>query len=60
MHRPDAAKSGPHEGCSFPNASPLLLELWREQHPLGHEQIALNFLVLQPVLHPVPLFSEDM
>jgi hypothetical protein len=23
---------------------PLLLELWREQHPRGHEQTALNFL----------------
>jgi hypothetical protein len=22
---------------------PLLLELWREQHPLGHEQTALDF-----------------
>jgi hypothetical protein len=22
---------------------PLLLELWREQHPLGHEQAALDF-----------------
>jgi 5-methylcytosine-specific restriction endonuclease McrA len=24
---------------------PLLLELWREQHPLGHEQTALDFNV---------------
>ena len=24
---------------------PLLLELWREQHPKGHEQTALNFAV---------------
>jgi len=23
--------------------SPLLLELWREQHPHGHVQTALNF-----------------
>ncbi len=23
--------------------SPLLLELWREQHPQGHEQVALDF-----------------
>jgi hypothetical protein len=22
---------------------PLLLELWREQHPEGHEQTALDF-----------------
>jgi hypothetical protein len=25
---------------------PLLLELWREQHPEGHEQTLLNFAQL--------------
>ena len=28
---------------------PLLLELWREQHPLGHEQTALEFKANFPV-----------
>ena len=27
----------------FSQMPPLLLELWREQHPLGHEQTALDF-----------------
>src|SRR5580693_6276297 len=27
---------------------PLLLELWREQHPLGHEQTALDFNTNSP------------
>jgi hypothetical protein len=35
---------------------PLLLELWREQHPLGHEQIALDFNF--PAVKRVPLFRE--
>ena len=46
---------------------PLLLELWREQHPLGYEQTALDFKASFPadsekLLHrnpyvPVPLFA---
>ena len=27
---------------------PLLLELWREQHPKGHKQITLNFKPREP------------
>jgi len=34
--------------------APLLLELWREQHPHGHEQPALNFGD-QPSPAPVPV-----
>jgi hypothetical protein len=37
---------------------PLLLELWREQHPLGHEQTALDFKADFPADKGVPLFSE--
>jgi hypothetical protein len=35
---------------------PLLLELWREQHPLGHEQTALDFKTNYPVAKSAPLF----
>jgi 5-methylcytosine-specific restriction endonuclease McrA len=28
--------------------SPVLLKLWREQHPNGHEQTCLNFIAEQP------------
>jgi hypothetical protein len=38
--------------------SPLLLELWREQHPLGHEQTALNFKANFPAAKSAPLFRE--
>ncbi len=38
---------------------PLLRELWREQHPTGHEQTMLNFLVRQPAEQPTPLFIEE-
>jgi hypothetical protein len=37
---------------------PLLLELWREQHPNGHEQIALNFKTQAALPQPMPLFYE--
>jgi hypothetical protein len=37
---------------------PLLLELWREQHPLGHEQTALDFKSNFPAAKSVPLFRE--
>jgi len=38
---------------------PLLLELWREQHPLGHEQTALDFKANFPVAMSAPLFREN-
>jgi hypothetical protein len=37
---------------------PLLLELWREQHPLGHEQTALDFEVNFTAVESVPLFRQ--
>jgi hypothetical protein len=32
--------------------------LWREQHPLGHEQTALAFKSNFPAAKSVPLFRE--
>ena len=37
---------------------PLLLQLWREQHPDGHEQTLLDFNTAEPAPTPVPLFAE--
>ena len=37
---------------------PLLLELWREQHPLGHEQTALDFKANIPAAKSATLFGE--
>jgi hypothetical protein len=39
---------------------PLLRELWREQHPLGHEQTALDFKANFPVAKSAPLFRETV
>ena len=38
---------------------PLLLELWREQHPNGQEQTLLNFRARKPVAAAVPLAFKD-
>jgi 5-methylcytosine-specific restriction endonuclease McrA len=38
---------------------PLLLELWREQHPEGHEQTTLNFRASGPAAEAVPLFTAE-
>lgn len=38
---------------------PLLLMLWREQHPYGHEQRVLNFRPLLPSSMPVSLFAPE-
>jgi hypothetical protein len=37
----------------------LLLELWREQHPQGHEQTILDFKSEKPAASPVPLLAQD-
>ena len=37
---------------------PLLLELWREQHPKGHEQVQLDFTPKEPMAIPVRLFRD--
>jgi hypothetical protein len=38
----------------------LLLELWREQHPLGHEQTTLVFKTEFPAAHTTPLFLDRL
>ena len=38
---------------------PLLLALWREQHPKAHEQVQLNFTSKKPAAKLVPLFKEE-
>jgi 5-methylcytosine-specific restriction endonuclease McrA len=38
---------------------PLLLELWREQHPKGHEQKQLDFSLKKPTAKLVPLFKDE-
>ncbi len=37
----------------------LLLELWREQHPNGHEQTVISFETTGAVPVPVPLFTNS-
>lgn len=37
---------------------PLLLTLWREQHPRGHEQTSLDFARRGPAAVAVSLFGE--
>jgi hypothetical protein len=37
----------------------LLLELWREQHPQGHEQTALNFGMQGPAARKIALFEDE-
>jgi hypothetical protein len=37
----------------------LLLKLWREQHPKGHEQTQLDFVAKGPAARKVPLFAEN-
>ncbi|WP_257031195.1 hypothetical protein [Tunturiibacter empetritectus] len=39
---------------------PLLLKLWREQHPKGHEQTNLDFKAQRPIATPVPLFEGTL
>lgn len=36
---------------------PLLLQLWREQHPRGHEQKMLDFNAQEPAAEPMALFD---
>jgi hypothetical protein len=38
----------------------LLLELWREQHPLGHEQTTLDFKAKYPAANTAPLFLDRL
>jgi hypothetical protein len=38
---------------------PLLLELWREQHPNGLEQVMIDFAGKGGPALPIPLFPEE-
>ena len=38
----------------------LLLQLWREQHPKGHEQTTLDFKIQGPAAKRVPLFDTKV
>ena len=38
---------------------PLILELWREQHPEGHEQVQLDFTSKKPAAKLIPLFGDE-
>ncbi len=48
-----------HTKAVLSQMPPLLLELWREQHPKGHEQTALNSALKMPAATRVPLFAEE-
>ena len=39
---------------------PLLRTLWREQHPYGHEQTAIDFLENRPPVEAIPLFKREL
>jgi hypothetical protein len=39
---------------------PLLLVLWREQHPEGHEQVMIDFTTKGKPALPVPLFPTEV
>ena len=45
--------------CVLSEMPPLLLLLWREQHPDGHEQVMIDFTVLEKPAEPVALFPEE-
>lgn len=48
-----------HRAKAILSAMPLLrLELWREQHLLGHEQVQFAFTLRKPTAKLVPLFSD--
>jgi len=38
---------------------PLLLKLWREQHPEGYEQVQLDFRMRQTAARSVRLFEDE-
>ena len=45
--------------CVLSEMPPLLLLLWREQHPDGHEQVMIDFTVREIPAEPVALFPEE-
>jgi hypothetical protein len=46
--------------CVVSEIPPLLLTLWREQHPEGHEQVMIDFTVREMPAETLPLFEENM
>ena len=46
--------------CALEQLPPLLLVLWREQHPEGHEQTYIDFNVRKPPAQSVPLNFEPV
>ena len=48
-----------HTKAVLSEMPPLLLELWREQHPYGHEQTMLDFRGQQLPAVLVPLFVTE-
>ncbi len=38
---------------------PLLVQLWREQHPQAHEQLQLDFTIPFVAPVPMPLFKKE-
>jgi len=45
--------------CVLSEMPPLLLQLWREQHPAGHEQVMIDFSIWEKPAEPVALFPEE-
>jgi hypothetical protein len=45
--------------CVLSEMPPLLLQLWREQHPDGQEQVMIDFTVRELPAEPVALFPEE-
>jgi hypothetical protein len=50
---------GWHSKCVLSEMSPLLLQVWRKQHPDGHEQVLIDFTVGELPAKPVALFPEE-
>ena len=48
-----------HTRAVLSEMPPLLLQLWREQHPKGHEQTTLNFRPLPPAAVSASLFTPE-
>ena len=46
--------------CVLSEMPSLLLLLWREQHPDGHEQVMIDFTIRDITAEPVGLFPEEM
>ena len=45
--------------CVLSEMPPLLLQLWREQHPDAHEQVMIDFMIWEQPAEPLALFPEQ-